>query len=285
MADDFLTQQQRYYDLLRRASWALGRVPGAFSWLPALGVGHFPDPEPPGFAAPWPEGAWGRYLRAKVLATALMYRIRDLPQVVKLSIDDASGCFADLHGRGGVLLTYHHPFAYHLPAILGHWGLRLNVLALSPAESPLYPLYERCFASWFADCESVQRGGRWFYLQSSGANAFRAPMADLMAGVPLISLHDFNNFYPGAREIEVSFMGRQMRVPLGVIKSACKAGLPMCCAYVDWREGREFVVRFLSLHERDATPTPEGVLARYFEHLAELVSVRPEFWEMWPTLG
>lgn len=285
MGDSLLASYRRFFGIHRWAARHLGRFPGAFDLVATAGTLVYPARKPAPHTLDWPDGCWRRYVRTKCIATALMYRLRDLPKIANIRWHDPDGVLETAKRSGGPILTYHHPFAYHFPALLGHAGVALDVLALSPEESPLYPLYDEYVADWFADCESLQHGGKWFFLYSTRPNSMRTPLQNLKQGRALISLHDFPNFYKDARTRQALLLGRKFEVAEGIIGPACRMAMPISAGYIEWQGGNDLLVTLFSLNANGAEAlTPDEVLARYLAKLEKIVTQTPDFWEMWPSL-
>ncbi|MGI9152906.1 MAG: hypothetical protein ACR2IY_03400, partial [Rubrivivax sp.] len=76
-----------------------------------------------------------------------------MSKLMQLEWRDPKGVLELLKNRGGVLLTFHHPLAYLFPAVVGSRGIHLDVLARSPLDAPVAPIFESHLASWFQDTQ------------------------------------------------------------------------------------------------------------------------------------
>lgn len=285
MADALLTSYRRFFGFHRWAAQYLGSFPGAIELAASAGARIHPGRSPAPHSQAWPKGLWQQYLRTTCAATMLMYRLRDLPRIVDIRWHDPEGVLETAKRAGGPILTYHHPFAYHFPALLGHAGLSLDVLALSPEESPLYPLFDEYVAKWFADCESLQNSGKWFYLYRDRPNNMRTPLHNLKRGRAMISLHDFPNFYKDARTSPAHLLERSFEAPEGIIGPATRMKLPISAGYIDWPGGNALTVTLFSLNSNGTEAlSADEILKRYFTRLEEIIVHRPAFWEGWASL-
>lgn len=277
-----LSPYVRFFVFHRWIARRIGRWPGALSVAAALGPFLHPSRKPTARALTWPKGRWRRYLQTACVATAILYRIRDFQAVLQLSWDDPDGVLDAARQQGGLILTYHHPFAYHFPAFIGSQGIPLDMLALSPEESALYPLYDDYVASWFTDSEAHFGGGKWIFLFRDRSNDMRSPMRRLRSGSVAISLHDFPNFYPNAKTLPAQVIDRSFDAPEGLIAMAIKAGLPISVGYSDWLGGNGLRVSLRSLNSNGGESlTSAEILRRYFLNLEGVLRERPEFWEGW----
>lgn len=285
MGDRLLSSYRRFFGFHRWASTYLGKFPSAIELTASAGALIHPGRSPAPHAQDWPAGLWRQHVRTTCAATAMMYRLRDLPRIIDIRWHDPEGVLETAKRAGGPVLTYHHPFAYHFPALLGHAGLALDVLALSPEESPLYPLFDEYVANWFADCESLQNGGKWFFLYRDRPNNMRTPLNNLRQGRAMISLHDFPNFYKDARTSPVKLLGRSFEAAEGIIGPATRMKLPISAGYIDWAGGNALTVKLFSLNGNGAEAlSADEILKRYFARLEEIVARRPAFWEGWASL-
>lgn len=275
----------RFFRFHRWISGYFGRWFGAYRLAALIGPRLNPTRQAHGEARKWPAAAWRHYLQTASIATALLYRIKDFQQCTELTWDDPDGVLATAKAKGGLILTYHHPFAYLFPAFIGSQGVPLDVLALSPEESPLYPLYEEYVAEWFGNSERYFGGGKWFFLFREQANDMRSALRQLKNGSALISLHDFPNFYPGAKTVTAHFMGRSFAAPEGMIGPAVKAGLPVAVGFTRWLGGQKLRVSLRSLNDHGKAKLDSAeILGHYFALLESEVMTQPEFWEGWSLL-
>ena len=282
MTRSALSPNVRFYKFSRWISRRVGRWPGALSLAALLGPFIYPSRKPSARALTWPKGSWHRYLQAVCVATAVLYRMRDFNQALKLSWNDPDGALDAARERGGLVLTYHHPFAYHFTAFVGSQGIRLDALALSPEESHLYPLYDDYLESWFTDTEAHFCGGKWVFLHKDGHNNMRSAVRQLKSGGAVISLHDFPNFYPNSASIPIQVLDQSFAAPEGVLALAIKAGLPISVGYVDWLGGNSFEIKLHSLNSNGSEAlTSIEVLQRYTRILEDILRKSPEFWESW----
>ena len=277
-----LSPHIRFYTFHRWIARQIGKWPGALSVAAALGPFLHPSRKPTARALTWAKGGWHRYLQAVCVATTVLYRMRDFNQVLKLSWNDPDRALDAARERGGLILTYHHPFAYHFPAFIGSQGIPLDMLALSPEESALYPLYDEYVASWFADSQTHFCGGKWVFLHKDGHSNMRAPVRRLKSGGVVISLHDFPNFYPNSTSIPIKVLDLSFAAPEGVLALAVKARLPISVGYVDWLGGDSFEIKLHSLNSNGSEAlTSIEVLQRYTQILEDVLRKSPEFWESW----
>lgn len=285
MADFSLRPFVRFFRFHRGIARFFGRWRPAFRIAASLGPFLHPGRQAHAHARQWPHSSWQRYLQTACIATALLYRIRDFPSLISMSWNDPEDVLATARQQGGLILTYHHPFAYHFPAFIGNQGITLDMLALSPTESPLYPLYEKHVARWFRDSETFFGGGKWIFLFRSASNDMRSPLRQLKNGNVVISLHDFPNFYEGAKSVPVSVLGHTFAAPEGIIGPAVKAGLPIAVGYTCWMGDNRLQINLRTLNRNGQEKlTSSEVLQRYFTVLEEVISVHPEFWESWGSL-
>lgn len=275
---------KRFFHFLRFAARGLGLIPGITKAITLIGTLIHPNKVAPVYSQSWKQGSWIRYLKTTCFATALLYRIKDFEKIIRIQWHDPDDVLLSSKISGGLILSYHHPFAYHLPAFIGANGIKIEALALSPEESPLYPLYKEYVANWFIDSEFFFGGGKWRFLYKK-YNHMRVLLTALREGKVVYSLNDFPNIYPGARTQAVQLAGKDFLVPEGLIGSAVKMKLPISVAYVDWLGGYDFLIRISSLNScgRDHISSSE-IMDKYFKILNELVVKRPEFWEAWGSI-
>lgn len=259
-------------------------------WHPGQPAAQFPVPGPLGQWQCKQPGAWARHRSRVCVGTALLYCFERFPDMLSLEWDDPDGALETARTHGGLVLTYHHPFAYHFAALVGCAGVGVEVVALSPEESPLYPLFEQVGArAWFDESERHFGGGRWVFLragQAGGGNTvLRRALQALRSGRAVISVHDFSNFFAHSESVRVHFLGRDVLAPLGLIGPALARGLPVCVGHAQWLGGRRFKISLASLNDngREAC-TQQVLMARYFARLEALVQSEPEFWEGWGLL-
>lgn len=244
----------------------------------------------PGEIARWPQDRkrWKNHQADVSVGTALLYRMRDFPSLMDVQWNDPSGALQTAKMQGGLILTYHHPFAYQFAALVACTGVRLDVIALSPEESPLYPLFHsHGIDKWFSESEAFLGGGEWIFLRRGqpNSNLLRIPLRALKKGTAVVSVHDFQNFYSGSRSLPATLLGKTIEAPVGMIEPALRAGLPICVGYMNWLGGREFEVTLVALNGNGTEKISEQeVLFRYFSHLETLLAKSPEFWEGWGML-
>jgi lauroyl/myristoyl acyltransferase len=276
---------RRYFILLRFLSMGFGRIIGATWVITSLGKLIHPSREKPPYTKSWKQGQWTKYLNTTCFTTALLYRMRDFQSFIKIKWDDPDGILTSSQNSGGLMLSYHHPFAYHLPAFIGSIGIEVEALALSPNESPLYPLYTKYVASWFTDTECHFHGGKWQFLYKNKNNNIRTSLVALKNGKLVYSLHDFPNIYPDAKTLPFLLTDKSFLTPEGLIGPATKMRLPISVAYVRWLGGTEVSIHIRTLNScgRD-NRSPAEIMNIYSGILNELVSKDPEFWEAWGSI-
>jgi hypothetical protein len=204
---------------------------------------------------------------------------------MQLEWRDPKGVLELLNSRGGVLLTFHHPLAYLFPAVVGSRGIHLDVLARSPLDAPVAPIFDSHLASWFQDTQRHFSGGQWCFQFTDRSNDMRRPLRALRQGKAVVSLHDFPNIYPGVETIAGRVFGRELVPALGIIGPALRWRVPIALGYVQWLEGRRFAVT-LDLVTLGDEPglTASVVLSRYLRVLESILVDEPEFWEAWSGL-
>lgn len=273
---------RRFFSVHRSLARGLGVIPGVQGLITHFGPYLHPGRAVPAYANAWQHGAWRRYLATSCLGTALIYRIRDFQSLMAMDWIDPQQGLALLRKEGGVALSFHHSFAYHLPAFLGAQGIPLEALALSPEESPLFPLYDAYAASWFSDTESFFCGGRWRFLHRSRSNSMRFALQALKEGRVVYSLNDFPNIYEGSKTIPVEFAGACFSVAEGLLGPALRMNRPIVVAYTRWLGGLRLAIHCRVLKSPgEPDVSSSEVVRRYFDVLAEIVGEEPEFWEAW----
>lgn len=276
---------RRFFWMHRTLSKLLGKVRWAPSAIGKIGPLLHPGRRVPAYARNWDPRAWGTYLKASCMATALIYRMLDFRSFAQIEWNDPDGALDVLRSEGGVVMSFHHSFAYHLPALLGAQGISFEALALSPEESPLYPLFEQYAASWFSDTEHYFGGGRWRFLYRDKPNNMRQPLKALKEGRAVYSLNDFPNIYEGSKTIPTDFLDTRIDVSEGILGPALRMNKPVVAAYVHWLGGARFAVN-LSLLKSTGEPdlSSQALFARYFSLLERIVASEPEFWEAWGNI-
>jgi hypothetical protein len=284
-SEKLLEQYSRFFSFAKLAASLIEKHPLLF-WLATM-VGEHLHPAKNFNQLPlnYPERRWKTYLRTSFFATSLLYRIEEFPRIIDIEYLDPDGALLAARQRGGLILTFHHALAYHFSAFIGNRGVSLNVLALSPTESPLYPLYDIHAATWFSSCEKFFNGGKWIFLSSKKTNSLHRAVSWLKAKKCAISLHDFPNFYPNSRSCPVSVHGIPFNAPVGLIEFAVKEKLPISVGYSIWVEGNKIKLTMKTLNRNgDEVVSVGTVLERYTSLLNTIIHDQPEFWEGWGLL-
>lgn len=228
------------------------------------------------------EQSWHQYLRNGAIATAMLYRIGDLPRTLPLEIFDEENCLAAHRERGGVILPYHQHYAYHISVLLAAQGIVISPITLSPSESPISELYESYAKSWFSDSEALLNGGKWIFTSASDGGSARQIIRRLKAGDVLYSAIDIDNFYKNSPKFCVKLFETKICIPSRLIELAAMDHRPVSCAFllVNKRGHGQIHLRAL---------TGGGDLAaianQYMSTLERLLRNNPEFWENWSLLS
>ncbi|QFY88980.1 hypothetical protein D5125_05545 [Magnetovirga frankeli] len=276
-----LNRYRRFLAFHRSAAGLLDYAPPLTPLMTGLGAWLHPAKKANRLPPEWAH-RWWHYLRVSSYATALIYRIREISRLTDITWHDPDATLDAIRQKGGLILTYHHSFAYHLPALVGSQGIPLNILARSPSDNPLYEEYA---AGWFADIEAFLNGGKWIFLSRDGHNPLHRVVRDLKAGMALVSLHDFPNYYARAKTFRATIQGRDIDAPVGMLDVAQRHGLPVSVGYVRWSGRRRLDVFLSSLNANGQEPVPvDVILTRYFRLLDGIIETEPEFWEGWAGL-
>lgn len=230
---------------------------------------------------------WREFLRDRAVATALLYRFADFPQALALQVHDPARAMDALRANGGLLLTYHHPFAYHVAAVIGNLGLTPHTLTLSPEESPLAVLYDDFAREWFEDSLRHFNGGRWHFVRSTEANNLK-PMASAMRKKQVVyAALDFDNFYASERQIATQVLGASLAVPVALIELALRIGVPIAVCWLDLLpRATGMVLNLIPLSASTGiAATPADIVAEYMSHLQERLIAAPSFWDNWGLLA
>jgi hypothetical protein len=179
-------------------------------------------------------------------------------------------------GRGGLFLTYHHPFHHSLFCLLGLAGFRVQVLAAPEESSPFFGEIGAFIRLLHSNCTLHFNGGRYHFI-TDGKEALRTTEAVLRAGDLLCSLNDFSgNERKGERGL-CRLFGRGIYPPSGSIRVAQRLGVPIAAGAVV-RDGTSYR---LECRRLDETMPHMALLQAYFDYLAELLAIHPDLWDGW----
>lgn len=226
--------------------------------------------------------SWPQYLRNGAIATAMLYRISDLPKTLPVEIFDGEGCLAAHKERGGVILPYHQHYAYHISVLLAAQGIKISPITLSPSESPIYELYESYAKSWFSDSEALLNGGRWIFTSTSEGIGARQIVRALKMSNVLYSAIDINNIYKNSPNFCVRLFKNKICIPTRLIELAVADHRPVSCIYMQVnKNGRS------QLHLKALTTGGgiEDILGQYIGTLERILKNKPDFWENWSALS
>jgi len=226
--------------------------------------------------------SWPQYLRNGAVATAMLYRIGDLPRTLPVEIFDEEDCLAAHRERGGVILPYHQHYAYHISVLLSAQGIKISPITLSPSESPISELYESYAKSWFSDSEALLNGGRWIFTSTSEGSGARQIIRSLKMGDVLYSAIDIENIYKNSPKFCVKLFKNKIFIPTRLIELAVAANRPVSCVFLQVnKKGHS------QLHLKALTTGGDlaDIVTQYMGTLERLLNNRPDFWENWPALS
>jgi len=186
--------------------------------------------------------------------------------------------------KGGLILTYHHHFFNHLGPMLGSLGLTTHPLTLSPTSSPIFPLYNNDLKKATEVAQSLLHGGRWLFAEPTAHSAIirKTALDVLINNENLLMAIDFNNIYPWGKSNTVQLAKYSIQMPTGLLNRICQLSIVASIAYIYFTPKGDIELRLLTLPT--AKDNPSMLLHDYVEHLDDLLSFDPAFWEGWQDL-
>lgn len=239
-----------------------------------------------GVALPDPQAAWQRYLLNGCLATVLLYRRQPLAAPMIRVDPHSQEALRALGREGGLVMTYHHHFAYHCCMVAGSAGRPVHTITLSPRSSPLWPLYDDYAGEWFDHGRRDFAGGDWVFTDVGGSSVpmMRRAVEAVRRQEVLCVAVDIHSPYTSGKVQRSPFLNGYLECPAGGVELACRSNSPLYMAWMTWHGGDGPRFHLQPLKPSHGSLTLEMALDAYLRHLESLLQRDPAFWEAWGLL-